>query len=131
MNPQTQQAATPPVLEVSLIRTTLERRGTGKHYLSPVRMVEQFWTRDGKLAAENDPFDENEFALEHIKVSAQKALGFPTRLSAAELCEAVEAALQDLAARRNCEAHSLSQSELDAVAARIDAEVHGTNPTTP
>ena len=38
---------------VEVIRTYLERRGDGKN--TRLRIVEQFWSKDGELLAENDP----------------------------------------------------------------------------
>lgn len=47
-----------PEVEVELIqvvRTTLLRRGEGEKN-DPIRRIEQFWSLDGKLLAENDPY---------------------------------------------------------------------------
>lgn len=41
--------------EVTLIRTNLTSRGSGEGSHDPIRIVEQFWTDDGRLIAENDP----------------------------------------------------------------------------
>lgn len=38
---------------IQVIRTTLLRRGDGKE--DPIRIIEQFWSLDGQLLAENDP----------------------------------------------------------------------------
>ena len=38
---------------IQVIRTKLLRRGDGKK--DPIRVMEQFWSFDGKLLAENDP----------------------------------------------------------------------------
>jgi hypothetical protein len=38
---------------VSVILTSLKRRGDGKD--TPIRIVYQYWTLDGKLLAEVDP----------------------------------------------------------------------------
>lgn len=40
---------------IQVIRTKLLRRGKGKDY-DPIRIIEQFWSLDGKLLAENDPY---------------------------------------------------------------------------
>lgn len=47
------------VEKIEVIRTKLTTRGTGKEN-NPVRRVEQFWSLDGKLLAENDPIEEEE-----------------------------------------------------------------------
>ena len=39
---------------IKVVRTELLRRGEGTPK-SPIRRVEQFWSFDGKLLAENDP----------------------------------------------------------------------------
>jgi len=51
---------------IKVIQTTLLRRGDGKK--TPVRIIEQFWSLDGALLAENDPlakivYPENEEEL--------------------------------------------------------------------
>lgn len=38
---------------IQVIQTTLLRRGKGKEG-DPIRIIEQFWSVDGKLLAEND-----------------------------------------------------------------------------
>lgn len=40
---------------IQVIETTLTRRGTGKDETSPLRIVTQYWSLDGKLLAEVDP----------------------------------------------------------------------------
>jgi hypothetical protein len=40
---------------IQVIRTELERRGTGAEG-DPYRRIEQYWTLDGKLLFENDPY---------------------------------------------------------------------------
>lgn len=40
--------------------TTQDRRGTGKEN-DPIRLVEQLWTKSGRLIAENDPCGKNWF----------------------------------------------------------------------
>jgi len=40
---------------VQVIETTIEVRGIG-HTEEPWRIVTQYWSFDGKLLAENDPF---------------------------------------------------------------------------
>lgn len=39
---------------IQVIQTTLLRRGEGKSEENPVRVIEQFWSLDGELLAEND-----------------------------------------------------------------------------
>jgi hypothetical protein len=39
---------------IQVVRTNLERRGKGVDG-DPVRRIEQFWSLDGRLLAENDP----------------------------------------------------------------------------
>lgn len=43
----------PYIIEV--IQCRLERRGSGKDETSPIRIITQFYTKDGKLLMENDP----------------------------------------------------------------------------
>jgi len=38
------------------IHCTKKRRGSGTETFSPIRIVEEVFTVDGKLVAENDPF---------------------------------------------------------------------------
>lgn len=38
---------------IEVIETTLTRRGNGKD--DPIRVVTQYWSKDGRLLAENDP----------------------------------------------------------------------------
>lgn len=40
---------------IQVIETRLLRRGDGKDARSPIRIVTQYWTLDGKLLAEVDP----------------------------------------------------------------------------
>ena len=40
---------------ITVIVTTLTRRGTGKTSDSPIRVVTQYWSLDGALLAEVDP----------------------------------------------------------------------------
>ena len=40
---------------VTVIVTTLTRRGTGKTSDSPIRVVTQYWSLDGDLLSEVDP----------------------------------------------------------------------------
>lgn len=40
---------------IQVVRTLLLRRGVGKYMNDPIRIIEQFWSFDGKLLAENDP----------------------------------------------------------------------------
>lgn len=40
-----------------VIVTDLERRGSGKSLDDPVRRITQYWTLDGQLLAEVDPFE--------------------------------------------------------------------------
>lgn len=42
---------------IKVIRTDLDVRGKGTPE-SPIRRIVQFWTLDGELLAEVDPFDE-------------------------------------------------------------------------
>jgi len=39
---------------IQVVQTTLLRRGEGKSEGDPVRVIEQFWSLDGELLAEND-----------------------------------------------------------------------------
>lgn len=41
---------------VVLIETTISRRGTGEDEIDPIRIITQYWTLDGKLVCEVDPF---------------------------------------------------------------------------
>lgn len=43
------------VKNIALIETTLTRRGEGT-FLSPIRVITQYWTQDGTLVIESDPF---------------------------------------------------------------------------
>jgi hypothetical protein len=40
---------------IQVIRTTLQRRGSGKSEEDPIRVITQFWSLDGELLAEVDP----------------------------------------------------------------------------
>ena len=40
---------------ILVIETQLLRRGSGKDFNDPIRIVRQYWTPDGKLLAEVDP----------------------------------------------------------------------------
>ncbi len=40
---------------IEVIETTLLRLGSGKDHTSPIRVVTQYWTKDGVLLAQNDP----------------------------------------------------------------------------
>lgn len=40
---------------IQVIETTIERRGAGDHNRSPIRIITQYWSLDGKLLAEVDP----------------------------------------------------------------------------
>jgi len=42
---------------IQVIETTLTRRGTGVAP-DPVRVIRQYWSLDGELLAEVDPFEE-------------------------------------------------------------------------
>lgn len=42
---------------ISVIRTELERRGQGVES-DPIRIITQYWTLDGELLAEVDPYTE-------------------------------------------------------------------------
>jgi len=44
---------------IQVIRTSLERRGKGIEN-DPIRRIIQFWTLDGELLAEVDPYKEEE-----------------------------------------------------------------------
>lgn len=41
---------------IQVIRTTLTRRGEGKDESDPVRIITQYWSTDGELLAEVDPW---------------------------------------------------------------------------
>lgn len=43
------------VIVMQVIRTTLTRRGTGNP-ISPIRVITQYWSMQGDLLAEVDPF---------------------------------------------------------------------------
>lgn len=71
---------------IAAIETELERRGTGKDLTSPIRIIKQFWTLDGKLLAEIDPITQPlpdavkdlVAAVEHVRsiISEASATGF-------------------------------------------------------
>lgn len=42
---------------IQVIETTLTRRGEGKDASDPVRIVTQYWTLDGHLIVEKDPYE--------------------------------------------------------------------------
>lgn len=42
---------------IEVVETTLTRRGKGVEN-DPVRIITQYWSRDGELLAEKDPFVE-------------------------------------------------------------------------
>lgn len=79
---------------VELIRTELQLRGKGVSG-DPARVVEQFWTTDGKLAAENDPYHPNQTACSAV-VEMLKSRGFDEVTDFTELPAAVAAALDSL-----------------------------------
>lgn len=41
---------------IQVVVTTLTRRGSGQEASSPIRIVTQYWSLDGDLLAEVDPF---------------------------------------------------------------------------
>lgn len=43
------------VKQVTVIETTLLRRGDGKNQDSPIRIITQYWTPNGALLCEHDP----------------------------------------------------------------------------
>ncbi len=43
------------VKTITLIETTLARAGDGKSNKSPIRIITQYWTPEGKKVIENDP----------------------------------------------------------------------------
>ena len=57
----------PPIIEslgrshdyarvIQVIETRLERRGIGKDESDPIRIITQYWSLDGVLLAEVDPY---------------------------------------------------------------------------
>lgn len=48
--------ATDSVRLIEVIQTTLTRRGEGKSENDPVRIITQYWSLDGTLLAEVDPW---------------------------------------------------------------------------
>lgn len=52
---------------ITLIFTNLTTKGWGKGNHDPIRQVEQFWTEDGRLVAENDPFIYSEWFLSEVR----------------------------------------------------------------
>lgn len=44
------------VQRVTLIKTELTRRGSGQSESDPVRIITEFWSEDGELVVEIDPF---------------------------------------------------------------------------
>lgn len=44
------------VKAIQVIETTLTRRGSGKSNADPIRVVTQYWSFDGTLLAEKDPY---------------------------------------------------------------------------
>lgn len=42
---------------ITVVRTRLERRGSGKDEADPVRRLTQYWTPEGELLATVDPQD--------------------------------------------------------------------------
>lgn len=41
---------------IQVVETTLTRRGSGKSDADPIRIVTQYWSLDGELLAEVDPY---------------------------------------------------------------------------
>ena len=79
---------------VTLIQTTLTIRGGTEEI--PARLIEQFWSLDGKLVAENDPLKPSHAACCGV-AEILKARGFqPKTSSVLSLPEAVATALDDL-----------------------------------
>lgn len=88
------QTNNPKAHVVELIRTELQLRGKGVGG-DPARVVEQFWTTSGKLAAENDPFHPNQTSCLAV-VEMLKSRGFDEVTDFTELPAAVAAALDSL-----------------------------------
>ena len=95
----------PHAHSVELIRTVLQTRGAGVES-DPTRTIEQFWTPDGKLAAENDPFHPNETACKEIKV-VLKDRKFPPTDNHSELPETVRSALDSLQEMIDCQKETI------------------------
>ncbi len=84
----------PKAHAVELIRTELERRGSGVER-DPNRVIEQFWTLDGKLAAENDPNPSSQLSCQAIvEILLERKLGAVENILG--LPEAVASALDSL-----------------------------------
>lgn len=45
---------------ITVVETTMTRRGCGNAEYNPIRIVTQYWSLDGKLLAESDPFRRKE-----------------------------------------------------------------------
>lgn len=56
-----------------VIVTTLLRRGDGTAE-SPIRIVTQYWDRDGTLLAENDSFSESQAAVRKLRADLNDAV---------------------------------------------------------
>jgi len=59
---------------IEVVETTLTRRGNGKD--TPIRIITQYWSKDGELLAERDPSPDEErtiTALQHHVAALQNA----------------------------------------------------------
>jgi len=66
---------------IPVIKTTLTRKGDGES--TPVRIITQYWSPDGKLLAELDPVPDHEREIKILQDAILWALGekgeFPSR----------------------------------------------------
>lgn len=113
----------PKAHAVELIRTELERRGSGADR-DPSRVIEQFWTLDGKLAAENDPSPPSQLSCKAImEILQDRKLGQAQNIL--ELPEAVASALDSL--QNLVDKQKESISKLQEKVQECQAETDSTN----
>ena len=53
------------VIVMEVVETTLKRRGNGKD--RPIRIITQYWAKDGTLLSENDPCPDDERTIQLLR----------------------------------------------------------------
>lgn len=80
------------VKKIDLIHTRLAVRGQDNTPSNPPRLVDQYWTPEGQLVFEKDPFDPNAWAVSQLA----KDLGIESAASAAHLVSMVTSQFHEL-----------------------------------
>jgi predicted ATPase len=65
---------------IEVIKTTLTRRGNGTSEKSPIRVITQYWSKEGTLLAEHDPVLDKASLIQMLQ-DAVGALGGLTELA--------------------------------------------------